>query len=85
MTGIKSFYSESLPDSTNSRNTSRGLQHYLISGSFWDVVDLIERILFATNSAQADNTGFQNHPAMRSCREAIDVFRELVESGSDSE
>ena len=38
MTGIKSFYSESLPDSTNSRNTSRGSKHYLISGSFGHVV-----------------------------------------------
>ena len=38
MTDIKSFNSESLPDSTNSRNTSSGSQHYLISGSFGHVV-----------------------------------------------
>ena len=35
---IQILYSKSLPDSTNSLNVSRGSQHYLFSGSFWDVV-----------------------------------------------
>ena len=35
---IQILYSKSLPDSTNSRKMSSRLQHYLISGSFWDVV-----------------------------------------------
>ena len=39
---LKSFYSKSLPDSTNSRKTSSATHHYLISGWFRHVVYFLQ-------------------------------------------